>query len=61
MPLLDNLIRGLHRLGHSKTGHDDREATTAEGGDGDGFFHFGELGCAGGGGEDAHVVELVQE
>lgn len=58
MALLDELRGGLDRLGHAQARHDDGQAAAGKGADGDVVLHGGELG---GGGEDAHVVELVEE
>lgn len=58
MALLDELRGGLHRLGHAQPRHDDGQAAAGKGADGDVVLDGGELG---GGGEDAHVVELVEE
>lgn len=58
MPLLNQLGGGLDGLGHAQPGHDDGEAASGKGADGDVVLDGGELG---GGGEDAHVVELVEE
>lgn len=56
--LLDELCGGLDGLGHAQAGHDDGEAAAGKGADGDVVLDGGELG---GGGEDAHVVELCEE
>lgn len=61
MSLLHNLRCSLNSLAHSEPGHHDGESASAEGGDGDVFFYFGELGCGGRGGEDADVVQLFEE
>lgn len=58
MALLDELGGGLDGLGHAQARHDDGEAAAGKGADGDVVLDGGELG---GGGEDAHVVELVEE
>lgn len=58
MPLLDELGGGLDGLGHAQACHDDGEAAAGKGADGDVVLDGGELG---GGGEDAHVVELCEE
>ena len=56
--LLDELDGGLDGLGHLEAGHDDGEAAAGEGGDGDAVLDGAELG---GGRQDAHVVQLVQQ
>lgn len=58
MALLDELRGGLDRLGHAQPCHDDGQAAAGKGTDGDVVLDGGQLG---GGGEDAHVVELVEE
>lgn len=58
MTLFDELRGGLDRLGHAQPRHDDGQAAAGKGADGHVVLDGGELG---GGGEDAHVVELVEE
>lgn len=58
MALLDHSDSGPEVLGHAEAGHDDGEAAAGEGGDGDAVLDGAELG---GGRQDAHVVQLVQQ
>lgn len=56
--LLNHLGRRLHRLRHAQPGHQHGEPSSRKGADRHAVLDCGELG---GCGEDAHVVELIEE
>ncbi len=61
MALLNDLGRSLHCFRHAQSCHDNWQSTTAECGDGDILFYFGQLGCRSRGWEDSHIVEFLEE
>ncbi len=58
MPLLHELERRRHVVGHAQPRHDDAEAPAGEAGDADLALHVAELE---GRGEEAQVVEFGEE